>query len=183
MRGSTRGRGISFGRNVFRRFNRGKPGLLTVNHFEQTTSTAAATELLTPLGTGIKTPTNRGVDLPEGAVLTKIVCRLWATDATPVTGKHQCLLYYRPGAETLPAPIASWYVQTDPATEDMIDIRRNIMSRPHTDFIVTGEARSARFTCYWKGRKTIYDGDDFMLSQLDTNATNWALEVYTQYIQ
>lgn len=181
-----------YGRRSFRRrrryggafTRRSKPGLMTTNHCEMTTVTTGGVELQTAVFTSTSSPSNRGATIPEGSILKKVVIRLWATDATPVTGKHQCFLVKRPGATVFTTgPITNWYLTTDPVTEEMIDVRRYAMSkRPHTLVTITGASGPPRMTCFWKGNWPMRDGDDVVLAQLDASATNWTLECHASYI-
>lgn len=162
-----------------------KPGLRTTNHYEPAgTATTGGTELQTQMFQCVSGPANRGLHIPEGSVLTNVVCRAWATDTTPVNGKHQCMLIKRPGATVFTTgPITNWFLTTDPATEEMIDVRRYIMERmPHAVVTITGASAPPRFTCHWRGRWQMRDGDDVILAQLDTNATTWIYEAFASYV-
>lgn len=161
-----------------------KPAIHQVNHCEITTSTTGGTELNTTVFVGIDALANRGTNIPEGAVLTWVKVELWATDATPVAGKHQCMLTYRPGGEafTTTSPITSWFLTTDPLTEDAIAVRRLKLGRgPHTTVTVTGASGPPHFICFWRGRKLIHDGDDVVLSQLDAGSTAWTATCEARY--
>lgn len=177
-----RGRpGGAFGR----RLGRFKPGLLTSNHCEVTISSTAGTEIQTAIFTATSGPSNRGAHIPEGATLIKVVAKIMASDDTPVQGKHQCFLVKRPGATVFTTgPITNWYATTDPVTEEMIDVRRYAMVRkPHTNFIISGQAVGNRCTLVWKGKWVMRDGDDVIVSTLSTNLTNYYVECHATYIQ
>lgn len=158
-------------------FGRLKRVQLSRNHTEFTFTTTGGTENLSTLVSGIATVTNRANQIKEGGVLRKMSCMIYATDATPVNGKHQCMMFFRPGGSALPTPIAAWFDQTDPLTEDAIDIRRDTMSRrgPHTRVIISGQSGPLVMHCFWKGRRILRDGDDVILSNLDANATSYTV--------
>lgn len=161
-----------------------KRGLLTTNHCETTTVTAAGVELQTAMFTCVNNPTERQTNIPEGADLVKVRIRSWATDPTPVNGKHQCFLVKRPGAQVYTTgPIANWYSTTDPLTEEARDVRINRLSKkPHTVVTITGISGPPRYTCFWKGHWPMRDGDDVILSQLDAGITNWTHECEAWYV-
>lgn len=160
----------------FRRRMKFVPQRLERNHCEMSFTTAAATESQQVITTALDDTTNRSTQIPTGAILKRMVVRLWATDATPVTGKHQCMLYYRPGATAIATPIASWFSTTNPITEENHQIRQLVLGKHpgvHTQFVVTGAAFPLREVCTFRGNRLMHDGDDIVLTQLDTNITNW----------
>lgn len=180
-----------FGNRNFRRRRRRfkviyKRALLSVNHCEQTMVTVGGTELATQMFTSLDAPTNRSTMIPAGAVLKRVLIRLFATDATPVTGKHQCALFWRPASLGFSSPtgmIAGWYSSTDPLTTAAVEARKYIMGKVHTNVIVTGAAFPLKMTCSWKGNRVMRDGDDIILQLLDGTATNWYGECSAWYVQ
>lgn len=137
-------------------------------------TTVGGTESQNVILTGTEDVSSRANQVPHDSILTRVSVKLWATDATPVTGKHQCLMYFQPAATTYGSPIASYLSAANPLTEEAVQIRQNVMSkRLHQEQIVTGAAFPLRFHCFWKGRHTIRDGDDVVVSLLDGSATNW----------
>lgn len=171
-------------RKFARKFPRWKPGLLTTNHCENSISSTAGTEIQTAVFSCVSGPTNRGLHIPEGATLTKVVIKLMASDDTPVQGKHQCFLVKRPGATVFTTgPITNWYLTTDPATEEMIDVRRYAMIRkPYTNFIIAGQAVGNRCTMIWRGKWIMRDGDDVIVATLSTNLTQYYAECHATYV-
>lgn len=179
-----RGFGSAGSRFLARGFARFKPGLLTTNHCENSISSTAGTEIQTPIFSCVSGPTNRGLHIPEGATLIRVAIRIKATDDTPVQGKHQCFLVKRPGATVFTTgPITNWFLTTDPATEEMIDVRRYRMVKyPHTNFVISGQAVGNRCNFYWKGRWNMRDGDDVVLATLSTNLTQYYADCNATYI-
>lgn len=160
-----------------------KPGILTVNHFDLASfTTAAATTNQRAIHTVVETPTNRGADLPVGAVLTSIHATFWATDATPVNGKHECFMLFQPGATTYSDPISAWLDTTEPMTEEAIQVRQNKMAQYHRTNIVSGAARPLIWSCRWRGRKVLRDGDDIVVCVRDAAITNWEGNCVTKFV-
>lgn len=151
---------------------------VTKNHFQLALSTTGGTELQTPVATGIDAPNDRGIDVPENSVLRSVVCNMSAL--ATVTGKHQCMLWRRPGGSTNNG-IASFWLTTDPATEEMIEIRRSMMSTVHTKHIIIGAVEPLKFSCHWRGNMRMYDGDDVILSLLDGTSTDYDVQVWLTF--
>lgn len=161
---------------------RSKPALRSVNHWQLgALTTVAATDLQTPIVTGIEPPTTRGLHVPVGAIITDIKVEAFATDATPVNGRHQCMLLWRSGGQVFANPVASWYDTTDPMSEDAIEIRRANLSPVITKYVITGHDLALKHICTWRGKRVVRDGDDVILNLLDTTATNWWVLVTTGY--
>lgn len=139
-----------------------------------TLSTTAGVESQDVILTGVDSMTNRENQVPRDAVLTKVSVKYWATDATPVNGKHQCLMFFQPAATAYSTPIASYLSNAHPLTEEAVQIRQNVMSkRLHMNFVVSGAAFPLRWHCFWKGRRLIREGDDVVISLLDATGTTW----------
>lgn len=166
-----------FGRRRGSRYGIGHS--VTKNHFQMTFATTGGTELQTAVATGIDAPNDRGIDVPENSILRSVLVNLSA-DAI-VVGKHQCLLIRRPGASALASPITNFFATTDPATEDMIEVRRQAMGTVHTKHSVAGGFEPVRFSCRWKGAMKMYDGDDVMLVLLDGTSTTYDAQVWLTF--
>lgn len=161
---------------VFRRrvSVRAKPGHFGRNHCNMTLGpTTGGTELITTVTTALDTPTDRATTMPANAILKKVRVDLWATDATPVTGKHQCLMFRAPAATTISTPIASWVGAATPLSEEAIQIRQLALGRLGTKVIVTGAAFPLHWSCRWRGNLLMNASDDINFSLLDANATSW----------
>lgn len=175
-----------YGRSGRRRVNRWafKRAITSINHCEATTATTGGTELLTTMFTALDAPTNRSTHIPAGAVLKSVLIRLFATDATPVAGKHQCGLWWRPGAMAFQGGLfTGWYASTDPITSVMVESRKYALQRnPHTLVTITGAAFPPRMTCFWRGNRVMRDGDDIVLAQLDAGSTAWYAECIAKYV-
>lgn len=161
---------------------RNKPALRSVNHHQfGAVTTVAAVDLQNAVFVGIEPPTNRGIHLPVGSILTDIRVDAWATDAVPVTGRHQCMLLYRSGAQVFANPVASWFDSSDPLSEDAIEIRRANLSPVLTQYVINNNDRPVHHICKWSGKRTIRDGDDIILDLLDTAITNWFIIAQAGY--
>lgn len=152
-----------------------KPARYERNHYEIGFTTVAATELQTALLTGTDDVVNRSTSFPTGAILTRLVVRIWGTAGTPVGGKHECMILYQAGASDYATPIASWYSTTNPIAEENQQVRANNLERGVKRIVtITGASGAPRLTCFFRGKKLIHDGDDILLVNLDQNATAWA---------
>jgi len=144
--------------------------------------TTAGTEAITAIVEGVEAPANRFEDVPAGCIVRKVVVHAHPT--TMVTGKHQAMLLYRPAAENLATPIASYFDVTDPLTEEGVKMRRLAMSPVktfHTD-VDAGPHAGFRFT--WKGAKRMYDGDSIDLAILDADtATTYDVQQWITFTQ
>lgn len=170
---------MGMARDRRRRF---KPGLRTVNHcLGPGITTVAGTEAQTVMFTGTVSPTSRDDEIKAGSLLTSVDIYYWATDATPVNGYHRCMLIFQPGETTYTAPIASWLATT--MTEEAIQVRQNVMTKFHQQYVVTGAAYPLRWHCRWKGKKLIRFGDDIVLVLQDQNVTTWAGYCVARYIE
>lgn len=165
---------------AFRRF---KVATMRRNHYELDMATTSGTELITPIMTGTETPTDRQISVPTGAQIHYCIVRIQAQ--TIAAGKYQCMLSWRPGAETLTLPIASYFTTTEPVTNDMLRARRTCLSPPHTQRVVAGALVPVTFRCMWKDRKgrTVQDGDDIVLTLLQNSGggVTFDTQVYLGY--
>lgn len=165
-------------RHMFRRrsyggaFGRFKRAHRSVNHWQLQSTATTAVEDIDPIVTGSDTPDDRGVDVPNGAIIHKIVVR--AQPTTIAAGKYQCFLHKAPGGMTIANPIASWLGTTDPLTEDQILARRYQLGKVHTQLVVAGALIPPVFWCTWKSRRgfTIRDGDDVNIAVLQDSGGN-----------
>lgn len=165
--------GDAFGR---RSGFRSKPGHFGRNHCNMTLGpTTGGTELITTITTALDTPTDRATTMPANAILKKMRVELWATDATPVTGKHQCLMFRAPAATTISTPIGSYVAAATPLSEEGIQIRQLALGTLGTKVIVTGAAFPLHWVCQWRSKRGLLmnASDDINVSILDANATNW----------
>jgi len=98
-------------------------------------------------------------------------------------GESQFLLVYRPAAENVATPIASYWDTTDPLTEEGVKMRRLAMSRCKTIMINTTDG-TPLLTMKWKGAKRIYDGDDISLWAHTGGAdTTWNVQGWMTFTQ
>lgn len=155
---------------------RSKPAHWGRNHCAMTPfATTAGVENQQVIVTGVDTLTNRVNEVPAGAILKKFRVSLWANDATPVTGRHECFMFFQPAATTFATPLASYRSATHPLPEEAVQMRQNAMGGLHTQFTITGASRAPQWVCKWRSRKGRYiaTGDDVVIVLLDANATNW----------
>lgn len=160
-----------------------KPAIRSSIHCTQTAVTAAGVAESNIMFT-TAADVNDQFTLPQGCTVTRILMRLWATDATPVNGRHTCGMWRRPGGMTFTSePLTAWYASTFPPTTGMIEARRfKLQKRPHTVYTVTGASGPARMVCFWKGKMIMREGDDILLCLLDDAATNYFIECEVSYI-
>lgn len=93
------------------------------------------------------------------------------------------LMVYRPGAENLAVPIASYWDVTDPLTEEGVKMRRLAMSRCKTiNFLLESSTRPS-FTFKWKGQKRMYDGDDVSIWILTDVVANFDFQTWLTFSQ
>lgn len=152
----------------------------TKNRFEGTVA-VIGTETPHSVVDCVEAPGNRSTTVPAGAVLRSIVIE--GRPQTLVAGQYQFLLVYRPAAENVATPIASYWDVTDPLTEEGVKLRRLSMSRCKTVRVNTGDGTPrVRFT--WKGAKRMYDGDDVNLWTLTDGAgATWEFETWITFTQ
>lgn len=169
-----------------RRFSLGRGRLRPIvhrtrNRFEQDLGpTTGGTETPFQVVSAVEAPTNRGDTVRAGSILRSITVQLRAT--ANVAGKHQALLVYRPAAENVATPIASYWDATDPLTEEGVKLRRLAMSRCQT-IVEPGNAgiHPHMFSLRWRGIKQMYDGDDVSVWILDAAATTYNGQVWTLF--
>lgn len=166
-----------------RKYGYSKPALLTVNHCETTsfTSAASVTNQRTVF-VGADAPANRNQDIPAGAILKEVDIKYWSIDGTPPNGKHECLMVFQPGATTYSDPIAAWLNETDPLSEEAIQIRQNKMGLYQRKQIISGISGPLTWHCRWRGNKMIRDGDDVVVAIKDLVITNWDGYCIAKYI-
>jgi len=154
---------------------------VTRNRNELSLTTVAASEQALSLVAGTETPADRIDDVPPGSVVRSIVVQ--ARPQAITAGEYQFLLVYRPAAENVATPIASYWDGTDPLTEEGVKMRRLAMSRCKTIMVNTGDA-TPLLTIKWKGAKRIYDGDDISLWGHTGGAdTTWNVQCWMTYTQ
>lgn len=177
------GYGNRRGRRFFRTSTKSyRPSVhVTRNRFEQTLAPSAGTETPISVAACVEAPGDRASAVPAGAVVRSIVVQC-NTDSTGV-GKHQYLLVYRPAAENLATPIASYWDSTDPLTEEGVKMRRLAMSKCETVMISASSIVPYKRTFKWKGAKRMYDGDDINLWVLDEATTTYDCEVWMTFTQ
>lgn len=154
---------------------------VTRNRWETTLTVQAAQENALSIVNGAEAPADRLDDVPAGAILRSIV--LNARPQAINAGETQFLLVYRPAAENVATPIASYWDTTDPLTEEGVKMRRLAMSRCKTIMVNTGD--STPFVSFkWKGAKRIYDGDDVSLWAHTGGAdTTWNVQGWMSFTQ
>lgn len=135
--------GRSFGRK-----RRAKP---TINHYESVITTGTGgTEQSNTLATGVDDVTTRSSAVPDGALLTKLTCRLQCDSLQ--AGQYKAMLFLQPGGLGIATPLASWYVSTDPLPEDAILIRKYKLVGPIVRQQITETSFPMTFNLKWKGR-------------------------------
>lgn len=155
---------------------------LTKNRFEVDAGpTTGGVEALIPIVECVEAPANRLEDCPVGSVIRKLTLQVNPT--TSVAGKHQMMLVYRPAAENVATPIASYFDGTDPLTEEGVKLRRLSMSRVQTKHITAGAQDQRPFYFKWKGAKRLYDGDSIDLAILDDAATSYDIQHWFTFSQ
>lgn len=159
-----------------------KPGLRTVNHCfgGQFTTTGGTTTQRVPFTT-VESPTDRDGQLPVGAVLTQVWVRYFNLDGIPPNGQHLCLMTFQPGGTTYSDPIAAWTSTTNPLTEENIQVRQNKMGELGLQYIQTN-VTPLKWSCLWRGKKLLRQGDDVVVSLRDALTTNWEEFCIARYI-
>lgn len=154
---------------------------VTRNRFQSSSGAiTAATELQTIIASCVEAPTSRGPEVPAGCTINSIVIN---ARGPATVAKYQALLVYRPGAENVAVPIASYWDVTDPLTEEGVKLRRLAMSRCQTR-VTTDSANNPYFTFRWKGNKRMYDGDDISLWFLsDVNNAGFDCQTWLKFTQ
>lgn len=154
---------------------------VTRNRWETTLTVQAAQENALSIVNGVETKSDRLNDVPEGSILRSIV--LNARPAAINAGETQFLLVYRPAAENVATPIASYWDTTDPLTEEGVKMRRLAMSRCKTIMVNTGDS-TPFLSVRWKGAKRIYEGDDVSLwGHTGGSDTVWNVQGWISYTQ
>lgn len=184
MRFLPRRRGQSFG-GFGRRSMRAKPGIVTVNHYNNSFASAAGVELLTTGFTGVDDATNRSTHIPEGAIVTSVKVKQWMYTDPPALGLHRALLMFRPAAQVIATPITFWFTTTDPLEEEAIEIRRQKRAPRNgisTHINTTGAQTARGHTLFWKGRQMMREGDDWIVVNLDDTISSWYTQFTATYI-
>lgn len=86
--------------------------------------------------------------------------------------KFQAILWRRPGGHALSTPIASYFNTTDPLTEAALEIRRFKLHGPLTITKAANDFTAMRATLRWRGNIKVRDGDDFLLTVLQSSGGN-----------
>lgn len=153
---------------------------ITRNRFDGVIGpTTAAVSSNTNIATAFADPANRSTSIPNNSVLRSVVVVLHPTTMT--SGKHQCLLWRRPSLENITAPIASYFESAEPMTEDGVKMRQLPMRKVET-YINDATSTIRPFRCKWKGIMRMHEGDDVVITVLDTTtATTYNYEAWTTY--
>lgn len=151
---------------------------VTKNRFDGTIGpTTANVESLTNVALGVDSPTNRSTSVPNGAIIRSVIVKLMPT---LVNGRHDAILFWRPGADDLATPIANYFDSADPLTEDGINMRRYALTRIQT-YINDSTSINRPTFLRWKGARRIREGDQIIVALRDAEATTHYFQAWTRF--
>lgn len=115
-------------------------------------------------------PNDRGPDIKDGAVLTRLAIKVVAQSVA--AGEYTFMLMRRPGGMAFSAePVTGYFATNDPATQGMIEARKFKLAGPFQQRQVTGALVPIIFKLHWRGRLKMRDGDDIVLSSRTPSST------------